>query len=72
MPDIEGGEGGNPVTMYFLENDVRGMQRLTKGSQVHFRKQIRMALYKSAEEQRTVSADEDLTDYVPVVARRQA
>lgn len=29
-----------------------------------------MALYKSAEEQRTVSADEDLLDYVPVVARR--
>jgi predicted dehydrogenase len=28
-----------------------------------------MALYKSAEEQRTVSADEDLLDYVPVVAR---
>lgn len=31
-----------------------------------------MALYKSAEEGRTVRADEDLTDYVPVVARRQA
>jgi hypothetical protein len=29
-----------------------------------------MALYKSSEEGRTVSADEDLTDYVPVVARR--
>lgn len=28
-----------------------------------------MALYKSAEEQRTVFADEDLLDYVPVVAR---
>jgi len=28
-----------------------------------------MALYKSAEEQRTVTADEDLLDYVPVVAR---
>ncbi len=29
-----------------------------------------MALYKSAEEGRTVSAGEDLVDYVPVVARR--
>ncbi len=29
-----------------------------------------MALYKSSEEGRTVSADEDLTDYVPKVARR--
>jgi len=28
-----------------------------------------MALYKSAEEQRTVTADEDLLDYVPPVAR---
>lgn len=28
-----------------------------------------MALYKSAEEQRTVTADEDLLDYIPVVAR---
>jgi len=28
-----------------------------------------MALYKSAEEQRTVFASEDLTDYIPVVAR---
>jgi hypothetical protein len=48
LPDIEGDEGGNPVIMFFLENDVRGMQRLTKGSQSHFRKQIRMALYNAA------------------------
>lgn len=31
--------------------------------------ELLMALYKSAEEGRTVSADEDLTDYVPKVAR---
>jgi len=31
-----------------------------------------MALYKSAEEKRTVQADEDLLDYVPAVARPRA
>jgi predicted dehydrogenase len=31
---------------------------------------ILMALYKSAEEGRTVRADEDLSGYVPAVARR--
>ena len=47
MPELEGGEG-NPVTMYFLERDVREMQRLTKGSQNYFRKRIRMAIYNAA------------------------
>jgi len=47
MPELEGGEG-NPVTMYFLERDVREMQRLTKGSQNYFRKRIRMAIYSGA------------------------
>ena len=47
MPDVEGGEG-NPVTMYFLEHDVREMQRLTKGSQTYFRKRIRMAIFNGA------------------------
>jgi len=47
MPELEGGEG-NPVTMYFLERDVREMQRLTKGSQNYFRKRIRMAIYNGA------------------------
>ena len=32
--------------------------------------QMLMALYKSAEEKRTVGADEDLLDYVPAVARQ--
>ncbi len=47
LPDIEGAEG-NPVVMYFLENDIRTMQRLTKGSQTYFRKRIRMALFNGA------------------------
>jgi hypothetical protein len=48
MPDIDGATG-NPVLMYFLEREVREMQRLTKGSQSHFRKQLRMAIYRSAQ-----------------------
>lgn len=47
LPDIEGAEG-NPVLLYFLEHDVREMQRLTQGNQNHFRKRIRMAVYNAA------------------------
>jgi hypothetical protein len=39
----------NPVILYFLERDVRDMQRLTQGQQAHFRKRIRMAIYSGAE-----------------------
>ena len=47
LPEVPAAEG-NPVILYFLERDVREMQRLTKGSQFHFRKRIRMALYEAA------------------------
>lgn len=47
LPDIDGAEG-NPVLLYFLENDIRTMQRLTQGSQTYFRKRIRMALFNAA------------------------
>jgi hypothetical protein len=47
MPEVESA-AGNPVIMYFLEHDVRDMNRLTKGSQSYFRKMIRMAVYKGA------------------------
>lgn len=47
LPEIPAAEG-NPVILYFLEHDVREMQRLTKGSQYHFRKRIRMAVYQAA------------------------
>lgn len=48
LPDVDGADG-NPVLMYFLEHDLREMQRLTKGSQNHFRKRIRMAIYANAQ-----------------------
>ena len=47
LPEIEQAEG-NPVILYFLEHDIREMNRLTKGSTNYFRKRIRMALYNSA------------------------
>ena len=48
LPDVEQARG-NPVILYFLEHDVRDMQRLTRGQQAHFRRMIRGALYKEAE-----------------------
>ncbi len=47
MPDQPAAEG-NPVLLAFLEREVREMQRLTKGSQNHFRKRLRMAIYEAA------------------------
>lgn len=47
LPDIENPES-NPVLLYFLEHDVREMQRITKGSQAYYRKRIRMAVYEAA------------------------
>lgn len=47
MPEVDNATG-NPVIMYFLERDVREMNRLTKGSQSHFRKRLRMAIYNGA------------------------
>lgn len=47
LPQVEQVQG-NPVTLYFLEHDIREMQRLTKGQANYFRKRIRMALYQGA------------------------
>ena len=47
LPDLPAAEG-NPVILHFLEREVREMQRLTSGSQSHFRKRIRMAVYGAA------------------------
>lgn len=47
LPDIDKARG-NPVTMYFLERDVREMKRITKGSTNYYRKRIRMALEDGA------------------------
>ena len=47
LPEVEQAEG-NPVVLYFLERDIREMNRLTKGATNYFRKRIRMALYEAA------------------------
>lgn len=48
LPEVESAEG-NPVLLYFLERDIREMQRLTKGQSNYFRKRIRMAVYQGAQ-----------------------
>jgi hypothetical protein len=48
VPEVQAAEG-NPVILYFLEHDVREMKRLTGGSENHFRKRLRMAIYHGAE-----------------------
>lgn len=40
---------GNPVLMYFLERDIREMQRLTGGNWRYFQKHIRMAFADKAQ-----------------------
>lgn len=47
LPEVEQAEG-NPAVLYFLERDIREMNRLTKGQQNYFRKRIRMAVYQGA------------------------
>lgn len=47
LPEVESAQG-NPVVLYFLERDIREMQRLTKGQPNYFRKRIRMAVYQGA------------------------
>ena len=47
LPDVPEADG-NPVLLAYLEREVREMQRLTKGSQNHFRKLIRLAVYEGA------------------------
>ncbi len=46
-PEVEGARG-NPAILYFLERDLREMQRLTKGQPNYFRTRIRMAVYQGA------------------------
>ena len=49
LPPVEGASG-NPVTLFFLERDVREMERLTKGKAAYFRKRIRMAIFEGAQQ----------------------
>lgn len=48
LPEIDQVEG-NPVTLYFLEHDIRDMKARTQGAVTYFRKRIRMALYQGAQ-----------------------
>ena len=47
FPEVTRPEG-NPVLLYFLERDLRQMERLTGGKPGYFRKAIRLALARSA------------------------
>jgi hypothetical protein len=47
LPRIDGATA-NPVVLYFLEHDMREMQRLTRGQPNYFRKRIRLALADAA------------------------
>jgi hypothetical protein len=47
LPEIESAQG-NPAILYFLERDIREMERLTKGKANYFRKRIRMAVAEAA------------------------
>lgn len=38
----------NPVLLYFLEHEIRQLQRATKGQAAHFQKRIRLALVDGA------------------------
>lgn len=48
LPEIELPEA-NPVILYFLEHDIRDMERLTKGKSAYFRKRIRMTMVDEAQ-----------------------
>ena len=47
LPDFDDATA-NPIILYFLEAEVRRLQRTTKGQSAHFRRQIRMSLATDA------------------------
>jgi hypothetical protein len=47
LPDLDA-VNSNPILLYFLEGEVRLMERTTHGQSAHFRRQIRMSLATSA------------------------
>jgi hypothetical protein len=47
LPDIPEARG-NPVVLYFLEGEVRRLQRTTNGQSAHFRRRIRQSLVDAA------------------------
>lgn len=48
LPDLQSAEG-NPLILFFLEREVREMNRVTGGSQNYYRKRIRITLANAAE-----------------------
>jgi len=48
LPDLESAKG-NPLVLFFLERDVREMQRLTGGQAAYFRKRVRLGLAEAAQ-----------------------
>jgi hypothetical protein len=48
LPDVASAIS-NPVVLFFLERDVREMQRLTGGQAAYFRKRVRVALADAAQ-----------------------
>lgn len=47
LPDLDDPQG-NPILMYFLESEVRRLERDTHGQAAHFRRRIRQALADTA------------------------
>jgi hypothetical protein len=47
LPDFDDATA-NPILLYFLESEVRRLQRTTHGQSAHFRRQIRIALATDA------------------------
>src|SRR4029078_9585832 len=47
LPDLDEPQG-NPMLMYFLEGEVRLLERSTHGQAAHFRRRIRQALASDA------------------------
>lgn len=47
LPDLDGANS-NPILLYFLEGEVRLMERTTHGQSAHFRRQIRQSLATNA------------------------
>lgn len=48
LGEIEASES-NPAILFFLERDIREMEKLTTGKANYFRKRIRMAVYQGAQ-----------------------
>jgi hypothetical protein len=53
LPNVDEAKG-NPVILYFLERDIRNMQRLTQGQSNYFRTRIRKAIYQAAQERQVM------------------